>query len=109
MRGSSGLAMKLIEIFLPLSDNSGRKIARSALAGTRRELIERFGGLTAYSRSPARGFWKDDGKVARDEIVVFEVMSKRLDRGWWRNYRRNLETRFRQKEIVIRVFDCGSV
>jgi hypothetical protein len=92
-----------------LSDNSGRKIARSAFARTRRELIERFGGLTAYSRSPARGFWKDKGAVARDEIVVFEVMAKRLEQGWWRGYRRSLEKRFRQKEIVIRVFDCGTV
>lgn len=101
--------MKLIEIFLPLSDNSGRKIAKSAFAGTRRELIERFGGLTAYSRVPARGFWKDKGAVARDEIVVFEVMAKRLERGWWSDYRRSLERQFRQKEIVIRVFDCETV
>jgi hypothetical protein len=101
--------MKLIEIFLPLTDNNGRKLRKDAFADTRRELIDRFGGLTAYSRSPARGFWKEKGRTARDEIVVFEVMTKALERRWWRDYRRTLEKRFKQKEIVIRVFDCGAI
>ncbi len=101
--------MKLIEIFLPLTDNAGRKLRTELFAQTRREVIERFGGLTAYSRSPARGFWKDKGETARDEIVVFEVMAQRLERGWWRDYRRALEKRFRQEEIVVRVLDCDTV
>jgi hypothetical protein len=101
--------MKLIEIFLPLTDNSGRKLRKNLYAQTRRELIERFGGLTAFTRSPARGFWKQKGRTTRDEIVVFEVMAKRLERRWWRNFRRDLETRFEQEEIVIRVLDCDTV
>ena len=101
--------MKLIEIFLPLTDNKGRKLRKETYAETRRELIERFGGLTAYSRSPARGFWKEKGHTTRDEIVVFEVMTKRLERRWWRDYRRALEKRFEQEEIVVRVFDCGTI
>ena len=101
--------MKLIEIFLPLTDNSGRKLDKKLYAQTRRELVDRFGGLTAYSRSPARGFWKEKGKTARDEIVVFEVMAKKLERRWWRDYRRKLEKRFQQDTIVIRVLDCKTV
>ena len=101
--------MKLIEIFLPLTDNKGRKLDKNLYAETRRELVERFGGLTAYSRSPARGFWKEKGRTTRDEIVVFEVMAKRLERGWWRDYRRALEKRFGQEEIVIRVLDCETM
>ena len=101
--------MKLIEIFLPLTDNSGRKLGKDLFAETRRELIERFGGLTAYSRSPARGFWKEKGRTTRDEVVVFEVMAKRLDRRWWREYRRGLEKRFKQEELVLRVLDCDMV
>ena len=87
--------MKLVSIFLPLTDNKGRKLDKALHAETRRELVERFGGLTAYSRVPARGFWKEKGRTARDEIVVFEVMAKRLDRRWWRKYRRRLEKRFK--------------
>jgi hypothetical protein len=37
--------------------------------------------------------------------VVFEVMVKRLDRAWWKNYQRELEGRFRQRQIVIRAAD----
>lgn len=101
--------MKLIEIFLPLTDNSGRKLRKELFVETRRELTERFGGLTAYSRSPARGFWKEKGRTTRDEVVVFEVMAKRLDRRWWREYRRGLEKRFKQEELVLRVLDCDMV
>ena len=101
--------MKLVEIFLPLADNKGRKFEKKLYAQTRRELIRRFGGLTAHSRSPARGFWKDKGRMTRDEIVVFEVMAKKRDRRWWRDYRHALEMRFKQEEIVIRMFDCESV
>ena len=33
--------MKLIEIFLPLYDNAGRKLPKSIFAETRRELVAR--------------------------------------------------------------------
>lgn len=101
--------MKLIEIFLPLTDNTGRKLPKTIFADTRRELIARFGGLTAYSRSPARGFWKEKGRTTRDEIVVFEVMAKRADKKFWRDFRHNLEKRCKQDVIVIRMLDCETV
>jgi hypothetical protein len=101
--------MKLIEIFLPLADNAGRKLPKTVFAETRRQLIARFGGLTAYSRSPARGFWKEKGQTTRDEIVVFEVMAKNAQRKFWRGYKRELEKRFGQEEIVIRVMNCDTI
>lgn len=95
--------MHLVEIFLPLSDNEGRPFAPDGFAEVRRELTERFGGLTAFSRAPALGLWKqDDNKTARDDIVVLEVMAKDLDRAWWSAYRAALERRFRQDVIVVR-------
>jgi hypothetical protein len=95
--------MHLVEIFLPLSDNEGREFGPEPLAQVRRELTEAFGGVTAFSRAPALGFWKDDeDKTARDDIVVLEVMTKGLDRSWWGAYRARLEMRFRQDVIVIR-------
>ena len=99
--------MKLVEILLPVFEHSGRKTPNARFAQTRRELLQKFGGLTAYSRVPARGFWKQSGAVARDDIVVFEVMIKRLERAWWGRYRRSLEKRFRQDLIVIRVSNCS--
>jgi hypothetical protein len=69
----------------------------------RDELVERFGGLTAFTRSPAEGLWKTDAdEPNRDAIVVFEVMCDELDPLWWAEYRRELEKRFRQEQLVIR-------
>lgn len=93
----------LIHILLPLYDNAGVRFGEETFAATRAELLERFGGVTAYQRAPARGLWKtDDGAVAKDDLAVFEVMVEDLDRAWWAGYRRVLERRFRQDAIVIR-------
>jgi hypothetical protein len=92
----------LIQVLLPLSDNDGTPFGEQPFAQTRGELLDRFGGLTAYRRSPAHGLWKSGEGVARDDVVIVEVMAGDLDRGWWNGYRRELERRFRQDAIVIR-------
>jgi hypothetical protein len=94
--------MHVVEILLPLSDNEGKRFDRAFYAAVREELVERFGGLTAFTRSPAEGLWEEGGGTNRDEIVVFEVMADELDRDWWGSYRESLERRFRQDEIVVR-------
>ena len=99
--------MHLIQILLPLRDNAGEPFATAEFDRVRRELTERFGGVTFYARSPAVGVWKDDdGDVDRDEIVIAEVMAKEEDREWWRAYREELEGRFRQEEMVVRSMRC---
>ena len=99
--------MHLIQILLPLRDNEGEPFASAEFGRVRRELAERFGGVTFYARSPAVGIWKDDdGGEDRDEIVVAEVMAEREDREWWRAYRAELERRFRQEEMVVRSTRC---
>jgi hypothetical protein len=93
----------LIEILLPTFDNDGQRFAKSEFDRVRSELTERFGGVTAFVRSPAVGLWEDEaGKIRKDDLVIFEVMADTLDRGWWRDYREQLEQRFRQEEIVMR-------
>ena len=93
----------LIQILLPLRDNEGQPFTGDVHGKTRHELLERFGGVTAYQRAPAQGLWKsDDGEVANDEVVIFEVMVEKLERDWWRTYRETLQARFRQDVIVIR-------
>ena len=96
--------MYLIEILLPLTGNDGAPFPQPLFGEVRRELVERFGGLTAFSRAPAEGVWDggEEGAPARDDIVVFEVMAETLDRGWWADWRRRLEERFAQDEIVVR-------
>jgi hypothetical protein len=95
----------LVQLLLPLTDNDGRPFPGAHYAAVRDELTERFGGLTAYSRSPAEGLWDGvggAGRPARDDIVVYEVMVDALDRAWWAGFRADLERRFAQDEIVVR-------
>jgi len=95
--------MHVVEIFLPLRRNDGSRQPRERFGKVRRTLIDRFGGLTAFTRDPAEGLWEsDDGDVDRDSIVIFEVMADTLDRAWWAAYRAEIERLFEQDEIVIR-------
>jgi hypothetical protein len=73
------------------------------LAQTRRELAERFRGLTAYLRSPAKGLWTArDGHTEQDDVVMVEVVTDSFDRGWWRTYAATLAERFGQESIHVR-------
>ena len=94
--------MYVIEIFLPLADNGGRRFPAEQWAQVREALVGRFGGLTAFTLSPAEGLWEAQGERSRDEIVIFEVMADPLDRAWWAGYRADLEKRFRQERLIIR-------
>lgn len=102
--------MHLIEIFLPLADNQGQRQPSALFEQVRHELTERYGGLTAFTRSPAKGVWQDDGdNRQQDDIVIYEVMHETLDREWWRHYKTELEARFKQEEIVIRVHQVDMI
>jgi hypothetical protein len=94
----------LIELLLPLYDNRGQEIDHAHYGQVANELSERFGGLTAHTRAPARGLWKPSQheNTRRDDIVIFEVMTDSVDVAWWAAYRRELEVRFRQDQVVIR-------
>jgi hypothetical protein len=95
--------MHLVQLLLPLYDNDGRRFDETLFAAVRQELTRRFGGVTAYMRSPATGVWKKEtGAVDRDEVVTVEVMVDRLDREWWREYCRQLAALFRQESLVVR-------
>lgn len=95
--------MYLVQILLPLYDNDGHAFDAREYADLRSELADRFGGVTAYTRAPARGVWKgDSGETTRDDIVIFEVMTADLDRPWWTGFRKELERRFRQDSVIVR-------
>jgi hypothetical protein len=99
--------MYVIQIFVPLRDNDGIPFPRTMLDSLRRELTDRFGGVTAHVRAPAAGAWKDDeGEVATDDVVIVEVMADDLDRAWWSAFRARLEEHLRQDEIMIRAMNC---
>jgi len=93
----------LVELYLPVFGMDGRRISSRCFNEVRRELVEKFGGLTAHLRAPATGLWKPGPGHApeRDVVVIYEVMVATLERRWWRTYRAKLESRFRQESILI--------
>ena len=77
---------------------SGRRLTSGACTSSR--YCFPSPSMTAR-RSRARSS-TESGAVAVDAMIVLEVMTDELDRSWWADYRRELERRFRQKEILIR-------
>ena len=94
--------MFLIDILLPLKDEHGEAFPAHFYDKLAQLLTERFGGVTSFARSPGEGRWKTRGATEHDDIVVIEVMTETLDRGWWADLRQNLMREFRQEDIVIR-------
>jgi len=95
-------AMVLIQLLLPTSGAAGAD-GLAPLAETRRELVDRFNGLTAYLRSPAKGLWTaPDGHTEQDEVIMVEVVTDTFDRAWWRTYVATLAERFGQQSIHLR-------
>jgi hypothetical protein len=96
--------MHLIQTLLPLYDNAGKQFPKDLYIQVRRELVERFGGLTVYTRAPLQGLWREDDRsdTVQDDLVIYEVMTEDLDTTWWRRYRSMLEKRFEQEALLIR-------
>ena len=92
--------MVLIQLLLPIvpSNTSDHPLER-----TRQELAARFNGLTAYTRSPAKGWWTaPDGQTEQDDVIMVEVVTVTFERDWWRGYIRILAERFQQEQIHLR-------
>jgi hypothetical protein len=96
--------MHLTQILLPLPAGRAARGSKKLFAGIRKELTDRFGGVTAYVHSPAEGEWVKRGEKTRDSIIVVEVMSRTRQRQWWGRYRKTLEARLAQELIVIRTY-----
>jgi hypothetical protein len=97
--------MFLIQLLLPVFHNDGAPVSADIFEAVQQVLADRFGGVTAYSRAPAEGTWRDNSaRKVQDDLLLFEVMVSEVDRTWWREFRLWLEDRFEQKEILVRSF-----
>jgi hypothetical protein len=94
--------MFLVQILLPAQRRTSSD-GHAAVARTRAELVERFGGVTAYVQTPAIGEWTAPGGHRDvDRVVMVEVVAAEFDRAWWRQYAAMLADRFRQDAIHVR-------
>jgi hypothetical protein len=90
----------LIQLLLPVTSAPDN---HAAIAQTRAELVQRYQGVTAYVRSPAKGAWVGpDGAEQHDDVIMVEVLIEIFDREQWRAYARELAARFGEEEIHIR-------
>jgi hypothetical protein len=95
--------MYLVQIFLPLFDNSGNHFSSKQFKSVETHLAGRFGGLTGYTRAPVHGLWNSgEAATKSDDLVIYEVMTETLDRKWWSAYRSELQQTFRQEHVLIR-------
>ena len=84
--------MYLVQLLLPLYNNSGMRFEQELYSEVRNELMDRFGGITAYTRAPVHGLWHDSEQVVRDDLIIYEIMVKEQDKKWWRISQRPRES-----------------
>jgi hypothetical protein len=102
--------MYLLQLLLPLNNPGGAQFPINYFTVIRKELTDKYGGITTYSRSPAVGLWKEsEDKTVADDIVIFELMLESIDRPWWTAYKDELEKMFEQDEIVIRYWEINRI
>ena len=100
-------ADKLFQIYLPRNQKNGKPFSGSLFQKVKSQLTEKFGGLTMYTRAPAKGLWKDEGeKTVSDDILIYEVMATEYDTEFWKSYKAKLEKKFKQDEVLIR---CSTI
>lgn len=107
---NNGTPTNKIEIFVPLRDSEGQPFPAYLYKNIKRQLTKDFGGMTAYTRTPAEGIWADGSKQQiKDELVIYEVMVSEIDCLYWTAYKHKLEQQFGQKELVIRQSPMGLI
>ena len=95
--------MVLIQMLLPTKSADKVAFSDDLVRLTRKELVDQFGGVTAYTRAPAAGVWTSpEGNAEEDNVVMVEVLSDRFDTAWWHQYAETLKERFGQETIHIR-------
>ena len=99
--------MFVVELFVPLDRGDGSEVRAEEIDTILRDLTNRFGGATAFTRAPATGLWKDGAETTSDRIIIIEIMADAIDESWWADYRTRLETQFKQDKILVRGSRCS--
>ena len=73
------------------------------------ELVERFGGITAYTRAPVPGLSAKSQQVVRDDLAIYRIVVDALDEHWWCAFGRSLKRFFQQQSVVVRAHNRTAV
>ena len=103
--------MKRFEIYLPLYYSDGTRIEEEKFELTRKELVDKFGGLTVLPVPPlvGLGFWVFERVLYRDinQIFIVDARDEMEQEAikFFRKYKEKLKEGFRQVEIYIVYYD----
>lgn len=101
--------MHLVQILLPCADSEGQPFPREDFDQVKEALAQGFDGVTVYLQAPAEGLWSDGPSTHRNDIVIFEVMTDKIDVKDWQRRRADLERQFRQEKVIIRYLPMALV
>jgi len=92
----------LYQLYLPLNYNDGRPIEEEKFNLTRKELVDRFGGLTSTPPGyPLEGLWHSPQGVVKDDIMIWTVLTQVDEDLFFQEYKEKLRQRFVQEVIYI--------
>lgn len=101
---------KLIQLFLPTTAENGKAFPGTYFHAVKQKLSKKFDSLSVYLKSPVIEHIKDDGPtLAKDTVLVYEVVSDSVETDYWSQYQQFLQKQFKQDDIVIRCLDMGLI
>lgn len=103
-------ASYLLQLVLPVHDNGGKAFPDAVWEELKTRLADKFGGVTAFRRTPAEGVWAPSpDKRAAEDVFIVEVMARDLDRAWWASLQAELEQMLGQEHIIIRAIAVAEI
>ena len=90
------------DVYIPLSYNDGTPVDPQKIADLKRQLQDRFGGLTFFPQR-TEGHWKVGTVAFRDDIVICRILSEdvRESRAYFLQLKEEMQQAFRQEEVLI--------
>ena len=103
-------SLRHYEILLPLKFNDGQPVPWEIVGDTLKELRQRFGAVSFESQTIV-GIWQFQGIEYRDELVrVFvDVEEEPENREFFKTYKEQLKSRFRQHEIWMTAHSIDAI
>jgi hypothetical protein len=98
------------EILLPLKFNDGQAVPRELVVETVLDLEQRFGAVSCETQI-IHGIWSSEGVRFRDDLIrlFVDVEEKPEHAEFFRRYKEQLKSRFRQLDIWMTTFPIDVV
>ncbi len=90
------------DLYIPLRYNDGRVVEPELIADLKKQLHDRFGGLTFFPQQN-EGLWKIGAVTFREEIVILRVLAEetRTAREFFRQLKDELKVKLSQEEVLV--------